>query len=153
LLQALLNVVPCFVWPAVQLCCRLCRTRHVLSKKAVVWNFLISFLMFFERYSGGLSSGWALWAYLYSNLDTQCLIIILTDEFRHFTLNQERVITAFSQIFTYLLFMNRPPLWSGGQSSWLQIQRSGFGSRRYQIFWEVVGLEHGPLSLLSTKEK
>jgi hypothetical protein len=35
----------------------------------------------------------------------------------------------------------RPPLWSSGQSSCLQIQRPGFGSRRYQIFWEVVGLE------------
>jgi hypothetical protein len=33
------------------------------------------------------------------------------------------------------------PLWSSGQSSWLQIQSSGFDSRRYQIFWEVVGLE------------
>jgi hypothetical protein len=28
----------------------------------------------------------------------------------------------------------RPPLWSSGQSSWLQIQRSDFDSRRYQIF-------------------
>jgi hypothetical protein len=45
---------------------------------------------------------------------------------------------------------SRPPLWSGGESSWLQIQRSGFDSRRYQIFWEVVGPERGPLSLLST---
>jgi hypothetical protein len=27
-----------------------------------------------------------------------------------------------------------PLLWSSGQSSWLQIQRSGFNSRRYQIF-------------------
>jgi hypothetical protein len=35
------------------------------------------------------------------------------------------------------------PLWSSGQSSWLQIQRSGFHSRRYQIFPEVVGLERG----------
>jgi hypothetical protein len=26
-----------------------------------------------------------------------------------------------------------PPLWSSGQSSWLQIQRSRFDSRRYQI--------------------
>jgi hypothetical protein len=43
----------------------------------------------------------------------------------------------------------RPPLWAIGQSSWLQIQRSGFDSRRYQIFWEVVGLERGPLSLVS----
>jgi hypothetical protein len=32
-------------------------------------------------------------------------------------------------------------LWSSGQSSWLQIQRSGFDSRRYQIFREVVGLD------------
>jgi hypothetical protein len=34
-----------------------------------------------------------------------------------------------------------PPLWSSGQSSWLQIQISGFDSRHYQIFWVVVGLE------------
>jgi hypothetical protein len=44
-------------------------------------------------------------------------------------------------------------LWSSGQSSWLQIQRSVFDSRRYQIFWEVVGLERGPLSLVSTIEE
>jgi hypothetical protein len=43
-----------------------------------------------------------------------------------------------------------PPLWSSGQSSWVQIQRSGFDYRHYQIFWEVVGLEWGPLSLVST---
>jgi hypothetical protein len=48
---------------------------------------------------------------------------------------------------------SRPPLWSSGQSSWLEIQRSEFDSRRYQIFWEVVGLEQGPLSLMSTIEK
>jgi hypothetical protein len=42
------------------------------------------------------------------------------------------------------------PLWSSGQSSWLHIQRPGFDSRRYQIFWEVVGLE---LSLVSTIEE
>jgi hypothetical protein len=38
-------------------------------------------------------------------------------------------------------------------SSWLQTQKYGFGSRRYQIFWEVVGLELGPLSLVSTIEE
>jgi hypothetical protein len=43
-----------------------------------------------------------------------------------------------------------PPLWSSGQSSWLQIQRSGFDSLLYQIFWEVVGLEQGSFSLVST---
>jgi hypothetical protein len=40
-----------------------------------------------------------------------------------------------------------------GQSSWLQIQSSGFDSRRYQILCEVVGLERGPLSLVSTTEE
>jgi hypothetical protein len=46
-----------------------------------------------------------------------------------------------------------PPLWSSGQSFWLQIQRSGFDSPRLQISWEVVGLERGPLSLVSTIEE
>jgi hypothetical protein len=46
--------------------------------------------------------------------------------------------------------MHWPPLWSGGQSSWLQIQRAGFDSRRYHIFLEVAGLERGPLRLIST---
>jgi hypothetical protein len=45
------------------------------------------------------------------------------------------------------------PLWSSGQSSWLQIQMPVFDFRRYQIFWEVVGLELGPLSLVSTIEE
>jgi hypothetical protein len=44
-------------------------------------------------------------------------------------------------------------LWSSGQSSCLQIQRSWFDSRRYQIFWEVVGLKRGSLSLVSTIEE
>jgi hypothetical protein len=46
-----------------------------------------------------------------------------------------------------------PSLLSSGQSSWLQIQRSWFNFRRYQIFWEVVGLEQGPLSLVNTIEE
>jgi hypothetical protein len=37
-----------------------------------------------------------------------------------------------------------PPLWSSGQSSWLQIQKFGFDFLRYQIFWEVASLERGP---------
>jgi hypothetical protein len=43
------------------------------------------------------------------------------------------------------------PLWSSGQSYCQQIQRSGFDSRRYEIFWEVVDL--GPLSLVRTIEE
>jgi hypothetical protein len=54
---------------------------------------------------------------------------------------------------TSLEVLPRPPLWSSGKSSWLQIQRSGLDSPLYQIFWEVVGLERGPLSLVSTIEE
>jgi hypothetical protein len=49
--------------------------------------------------------------------------------------------------------ISRPPLWSSSQSSWLQIQRSRFVSQCYQICWEVVSLEWGPLSLVSTTEE
>jgi hypothetical protein len=45
------------------------------------------------------------------------------------------------------------PLWPSGQNSWLQIQRSGFDSLGYHIFREVVGLERGPLNLVSTTEE
>jgi hypothetical protein len=45
-----------------------------------------------------------------------------------------------------------PPLLCS-QRSWLQIPRSGFDSRRYQSFLEVVGLKRGPLSLVSTTEE
>jgi hypothetical protein len=48
---------------------------------------------------------------------------------------------------------SEPPLLSSGQSFWLQIQRSGIDSQRYQTFWEVVGLERVPLSLVSTTEE
>jgi hypothetical protein len=44
-------------------------------------------------------------------------------------------------------------MWPSGQSSWLRIQRSGFDSRHYQIFYEVLDLERGPLSLVSTIEE
>jgi hypothetical protein len=46
-----------------------------------------------------------------------------------------------------------PPLWSSVQSSWLQIHRSGFDSRCYQISCEVAGLEQGPLGLVNTTEE
>jgi hypothetical protein len=48
--------------------------------------------------------------------------------------------------------MKGPPRWSSGQSSWLQIRRPEFDSRHYQKK-EVVGLERGPLSLVTTTEE
>jgi hypothetical protein len=55
-----------------------------------------------------------------------------------------------SYLFCTVIFF--PPLWSTGHSSWLQIHRSLFDSRRYQIFW-VVGLERDLPNLVSTIEQ
>jgi hypothetical protein len=62
------------------------------------------------------------------------------------------VISHFHSIYC-LLTTNRPPLCYSTQSSWLQIQRFGFDSKRYHIFWEVVGLKRGPLGFVSTTEE
>jgi hypothetical protein len=48
---------------------------------------------------------------------------------------------------------SRPPVCSSGERCRLQILRSGFDSRLYHIFWEVVGLEGVPLSLVTTTEE
>jgi hypothetical protein len=42
---------------------------------------------------------------------------------------------------------------ASGQGSCLQSQRSGCDPRRYQIFWELMGLERGPLSPVSKIEE
>jgi hypothetical protein len=65
----------------------------------------------------------------------------------------KRGVTVYFPVYLLLRGEGRQPLWSSGQSSWLQIQKLGFDSQRYQIFCEVVGLERGPLSLMSTTEE
>jgi hypothetical protein len=55
-------------------------------------------------------------------------------------------------LFPWFSVIQRPPLWSSGQSSWLQILRPGFDSLHYQKK-KVVGLKWDPLSLVSTTEK
>jgi hypothetical protein len=59
----------------------------------------------------------------------------------------------FQRLYAYTHTVVRQPLWSSGQSFWLQIQKSGFYSWPYQIFWEVGGRERGPLSLVRTIEE
>jgi hypothetical protein len=39
-------------------------------------------------------------------------------------------------ILRYIAFTG-PPLWPSAQSYWLQMQRSGFDSRRYQIYFHI----------------
>jgi hypothetical protein len=41
---------------------------------------------------------------------------------------------------------SRPPIWPSGQSYWLQIQGTGFDSRRYQAFWVWDGVHSASLS-------
>jgi hypothetical protein len=47
-----------------------------------------------------------------------------------------------------------PPTWSRGQKSWLQIQRTRDSiSSATRFFWELMGLERGPLSLVKITEE
>jgi hypothetical protein len=58
-----------------------------------------------------------------------------------------------NRIYICYLEESRPPPWLNGQYSWQQIQRYGFYSLRYHNFWEVVDLERGSHSLVSTIEE
>jgi hypothetical protein len=80
-----------------------------------------------------------------------CLHICLLENIHLEALRISNLIRMIDEFLRYITTL-WPPLWSGGQSSCLQIQRSGFDSRHYQIFW-VVGLERGPLSLLRIIEE
>jgi hypothetical protein len=46
-----------------------------------------------------------------------------------------------------------PPLWASVRVHGYRSRGPGFDSRRYQISGEVVGLELGPFSLVSTTEE
>jgi hypothetical protein len=63
------------------------------------------------------------------------------------------VVRIFQVILCKLLLVKGPPLWSSGQSSWLQSQRSRVRFPALSDFWKVVGLEQGPLSLVSIIEE
>jgi hypothetical protein len=82
---------------------------------------------------------------------TACLHLNAVARTTNFINSAVTILTPFHWLPIFHIY--GPPLWSSGHSSWLQIQRSGFDSRHYQIFWEVVGLEWGPLSLVSTTEE
>jgi hypothetical protein len=65
---------------------------------------------------------------------------------------QDTSTSFFSVFFLLSLGRVRLPLWSSGQSSWLQIRGPGFDCGHYQKI-KVAGLERGPLSLVSTTEE
>jgi hypothetical protein len=66
----------------------------------------------------------------------------------------QTAITALSPRFSSWSFSKYRHLWSSGQRvPGYRSRGLGLDSRRYQIFWEVVGLERLPLSLVSITEK
>jgi hypothetical protein len=49
--------------------------------------------------------------------------------------------------------LSHPCLWSSGKEFLATDPVIQFDSQHYQIFWEVVGLERGPLSLVGSHLK
>jgi hypothetical protein len=60
----------------------------------------------------------------------------ITDVNINIYLKCESILLIFCTVasLSFLTYLILPPLWSSGQSFWLQIQRSGFDSRPYQIY-------------------
>jgi hypothetical protein len=115
-------------------------------------------------WSSGQSSWLQNWDVLCFLWGTNWIVICYVEESRpplwssgqsSWLLNGEVLCFLWGTNIIYICYVeeSRPPLWSSGPSSCLQIQRSGFDSRRYQILRELVGLERSPLSLVSTTEE
>jgi hypothetical protein len=119
------------------------------------WNGIISLnsinrLAFIKRYSNFRNTGATFWNILRF---TSCLKGLLSQKWTWKTAE----LSSTSHCIRYTHFAectstDWPPLWSSGQSTWLQIRRSGFDSRHYQKK-NVVGLERSALSLVSTTEE
>jgi hypothetical protein len=87
-----------------------------------------------------------------STCDMSVITLSMFIMYWHFMLRTDMSVTDIVY-FEHIWECKRPPLWYSGHSSWLQIHRPGFDYRHYQIFWEVVDLERGLLSLVSTTEE
>jgi hypothetical protein len=61
-----------------------------------------------------------------------CVALLLQAERSETQKVLSRVARLSQYIFSTIYGASRPPLWSSGQSSWLQIRMPGFDSRHYQ---------------------
>jgi hypothetical protein len=112
--------------------CRLCPTVGICTGSANL-SYILHLLGIIYIY-------WNLWA------------CPNNEDLWHITKEHGRSFTQEQVVINYYIHLYRLPLWSSGQSSWLQIRRPRFDSRHYQKK-KVVGLERGPLSLVSTTEE
>jgi hypothetical protein len=78
--------------------------------------------------------------------------VIMPQHASSLLINSQRLNNSTINTILKVYRENIPPLWSSGQSSWLQIRRPGLDSRHYKKK-KVMGLEWGPLSLMSTTEE
>jgi hypothetical protein len=66
----------------------------------------------------------------------------------------ERIYTwSYNGFYEYLVWKQVNSVAFIPQANSYRSRGPGFDSRRYQIFWEVVGLERGPLSFVSIIEE
>jgi hypothetical protein len=135
---------------------RNCKVSQFLTSTVKCYNYWSNWSMYsgeYYSYYRLTALCWALeasFSFLIQYADRLCGLVVRVPGFR------TEMCCVSCEVWTEFICHveeSRLPLWCSGQISWLQIQRSGFDSRSYQIFWEVLGLERGPLSLVSTIEK
>jgi hypothetical protein len=131
---------------------------HILSRD---WESLQFGLMTLTRCILGYSSRLHFTVHYYTSFTCRCLVAAFNCGRSLFSVfpncppasatsfsQQQLTTTGFLHTFSLSIYLfcstprcyfkkgqARPHLWSSGQSSWVQIQRPGFDSRHYQIFW------------------
>jgi hypothetical protein len=135
-------------WQAVTLCTWL-SGYYVLKKDFIAWKFYYNYLLMV------MLAPYVIMSFLSLQVSATLPSVLSADPglpLIHTTLLQSVsvVVNAWGKSVLIHRWHNNT---SEFHIAWLQIQRSGFDSRCYQIFREVVGLERGTLSLVSTIEE
>jgi hypothetical protein len=100
-----------------------------LDHSTYLWQRIqIQILLYNLPITSSLFGSHILLSTLFSNTHSLCSTLSITGQVSHLYWTTGNIVVIL--IVTFL--DDRPPLWSSGQSSWLQTRRPGFDSRHYQ---------------------
>jgi hypothetical protein len=112
----------------------LLHTHYILLRAIFRWNIYIGYFLrryFFYNGSVVLVSviNWIYISFLFRGFFRRCLYVCGGYDSLLFLLHFS-ILSYYIKMYCIIVY--RPPLWSSGQSFWLQIRRPSFDSRHYQ---------------------